>query len=271
MADLAEKRVYADRTGASELLVAASPGLVSVALSAGRVGEFSLARRCAPTDIAAARHPDAGPTQVAVATDEDVLLAPRPAVEALEPSDFGPAVAVTFQAGQVVAGAADGRVAVHDGHRWTTVGEVPAPPAALDGDLVATPEGVFRLTDGDLRPAGLRAVSDVARPAGIPLAATADGLYELGNGWLAALDGEFRLATGARGGQAHAATADAFYERTADGWRSVELPAAGPVGAVAYGERPAVLTVDGDLLVQLDDGWRTHPLGVEGVVAAVAT
>jgi asparagine synthase (glutamine-hydrolysing) len=87
---------------------------------------------------------------------------------------------------------------------------------ALAGNLAASEAGVFRLTDSGLRPAGLQAVTDVARAAGVPLAATAEGLYELGNGWLDVRDGEFRLAAGAPDGRAHAATADAFYGR-ADG------------------------------------------------------
>lgn len=271
MDDLAEKRVYAGRDGVSELLVAASPGLVVVSLSGGRVGEFGLERRGAPVDVAVALAADTGSGRLAVATVEDVLLARELDVDALEPAGFGPTAAVTFDAGQVVAGGVDGRLARHDGASWTSVGELPVTPTALTGDLVASEVGVFRLTDGGLRPAGLQAVTDVARTAGVPLAATAEGLYELGNGWLDVLAGEFRLVAGAHDGRAHAATADAFYERAEGEWRPIELPSDGPVGAVAYGEETYVITADGDLLVRADDGWRVTPLGVEGVVAAAVT
>ncbi|MFD1633445.1 hypothetical protein ACFSBJ_06810, partial [Haloplanus ruber] len=79
-----EKRVYADRTGATEVLVAAEQGLVVASLSADLVGEFGLDHRATVRDVAAT-----GDRRV-VATDEDVL------VGSYDPTDFGPAVAVGF-------------------------------------------------------------------------------------------------------------------------------------------------------------------------------
>lgn len=271
MDGLAEKRVYAGRDGARELVVAASLGLVVVSLAGGRVGEFGLARRCTPADLAVAIGSDGDSARLAAATDADVMVASEPEVDALEPTDFGPAIGVTFHDDQAVAAAPGGRLAVHENGAWTTLGELAAAPTALDGDLVATAGGVVRVVEGALHEAGLREVNDVARVAGVPLAATADGLYELGNGWLDVLAGDIRLVAGAPDGRAHAATADAFYERADGGWRPVDLPLDGPVAAVAYGERSYAVTAAGDLLVEADDNWRAHPLGVAGVVAAVAT
>lgn len=267
MNSLAEKRVYADRAGASQLVVAAAPGLAVVSLADGRVGEFGVARRCSPAAVAVPAEP-ADVFRLAAATDEDVLLADEPAVDALEPSGFGPAVGVTFHPDRVVAAAADGRIGAHEGGDWSTVGEVPAAPTGLDGDLVGTPAGVFRLVGDSLRPAGLSDVTDVAHAAGVPLAATTDGLYELGNGWLDVLEGDVELVDGGPDGRAHAATAGELYERAAGAWAPVELPTDDPVAAVAYGERTYVLTGTGDLLVEAADGWRSHPVGLDGVVAA---
>lgn len=269
MDDLTEKRVYTGRDSASEVLIAAGPGLLTVSVSAGRIGGFRLVRRCAPADVAVAPPHGRGP-RLAVATDDDVWLAPAPAVSGLESSGFGSTAAVSFDDDTVVAAAADGRVARYDGTGWTTVGELPASPNAVAGDLVATDEGTFRLTDAGLRPSGLKGVTDVARTGGIPLAATDHGLYELGNGWLEAETGDFRLVAGTADGQAHAATADAFYERIAGGWQRVELPADGPVGAVAYGDGLSAVTIDGDFLHRDGERWRVQPLGVDGVVAAAA-
>lgn len=267
MADLAEKRVFDDRAGATDLAVAATEGVATVSVSGDRVGEIGLIRRCLPADLAVAPAP-AG--RLAVATDEDVLGADAFDPDAFEATEFGPACAVTFVDGRPLAGASDGRLGIHADGRWTTVGALPDPPAALDGNLVGFEGGVRRLVDGQLRPAGLTAVIDIAHAAGVPLAATADGLYSLGNGWLDLLPGPFQQVSGAPDGRAHAATPSACYERRATEWRPLELPIDGTVAAVAYGERTYICTGDGQLLVEGGDGWRVHPLGLTGIVAAVA-
>ena len=265
MDDLAEKRVFAGREGATALVVAAAPGLVAVEVADGRVGEYGVARRCAPADVAV----EDG--RFAVATDEDVLLAYAHDVDALEPAGFGPAMAVTFERHRPVAVSPDWRMGVHDGDGWVDRGRVPADPAALDGDLVATVDGVYRLVDDGFATAGLSAVNDVAHAAGVPLAATADGLYELGNGWLDALDGDVRAVAGAPDGRAHAATADDLFERGEDGaWVAVDLPVDDRVVALAHGDRTYAATAAGDLLIEADDGWRAAPLGlVEPTALAV--
>lgn len=264
MDDLAEMRVFAERTGAARLAVAVPSGLVVVSVADDRVGEFGMGHRCSPRDLAVG--PEGDPRLV-VATDEDVLLADGAAVDGLAPSGFGPAVVVTVDGGRRVAGSGAGRIGVHDPTGWGTVGELPSPPTALDGDLVGTAEGVFRLVDEGLSPAGLTAVADVAHAGGVPLAATADGLYELGNGWLDVLANPVRLVWGAADGRAHAATETTFYGRLEGTWQSVELPTESPVVAIAYGDRSYALDADGDLLIESPDGWRAHALGLEGATA----
>lgn len=262
MDDLAEKRVFGDRGGATALVVATAPGLVTVSVADDRVGGFGLARRCAPADVAA------GGGRLLVATDEDVLLT-HADVDALEPTGFGPASAVTLADGRPVALAPDWRLGVHGGDGWTDRGEIPAAPTSLDGDLVGTDGGVFRLADDGLVHAGLSGVVDVAHVAGVPLAATPDGLYELGNGWLDALDGDVRAVAGTADGRAHAATADGLFERrgVAD-WARVDLPTDDRVVAVAHGEQACAVTAGGDLLLEGADGdWRLEPLGLEAPVA----
>lgn len=270
MDELAEKRVFADRAGATTILVGAPPGLVRVSVSDARVGEFGVVGDWAPADLAAATDPGGpGGYRLAVATDEDVLLAERPAVEALAPSGFGPAVAVTLRDGRPLAAGPEGRLAAFD-DGWTAVGELPGPATALDGDLIGTAEGVLRLVGDELRPAGLADVTDVARAAGMPLVATGAGLYELGNGWLDVLDGPFSLVSGAPDGRAHAVGGGRCYRRTDGAWEPLALPVDDAVTAAAYGPRTYLLTDAGDLLIEDGDGWRHHPLGLGSVAAAVA-
>lgn len=262
---LAEKRVYADRAGASTVLVAARAGLVAVSVADGRVGEFGLARACSPTDLTVGGDGHAG---LLVGTESDVLFTGSAAVDELEATGFGPATAVTFADGRPLAAGPDGRLAAYDGDGWSSIGELPAPATALEGDLVGTVEGVLRLVDGELRPAGLAHVTDVAKAAGLPLVATAAGLYELGNGWLDVLEGEFSRVTGALDGRAHAVGAEGLFERVDGTWTPVDLPIDGPVAAVAYGPETVLVTADGELLLAAGDGWGRTPLGVEGVAAA---
>lgn len=273
--DVEEKRVYGDRTGKAELLVAASIGVVSVDVSGGRVGRFGVAHRCDPADVAAAGG------RVAVATGEDVLLR-EPGDEAFEATGFGPAVAVGFDGDAPVAAGPDGRVARLDAGPggdpapdadagWTDLGHLDAEVRAVDGRILAAADGVHRLPGLDF--AGLDDARDVAATG--PLAATGDGLYSLGNGWMDELEGEFlvaavgggrtRAAT-ARTATAHAATADAFYERLAGEWSAVDLPVDDPVADVAYGEAAYAITEHGSLIAGGEDGWHAQHLGVGGVV-----
>jgi hypothetical protein len=234
---LEEKRVYAAATGRTEAFVACGVGLARVAVSDALVGEFGLVRRGDARDVAA------GGDRLALATDRDVLLASGAADEAptFEPTGFGPATAVTVAGGgdrDAVVAAGDGRVARLDGEGWTTLCGLDD-VRAVDGDLLAAGSGVHRL---DGTHVGLRSARDVAS-AGLPLAATGEGLYYLGNGWMDARDGDFRTVA-ADGERAHAATDEALYERG---------------DATTY-----AVTGDGTLLAYdpAEGAWRDRPLGL---------
>jgi len=270
MPEIREKRVYVDRGETVEAYVAAELGVAVARVSGDKVGEFSLVERCTARDVAATA------LGVAAATDDGVLLGDG---EEFAETGFGPAVAVAGVGDGVLAAGADGRVARYDGDDWTTVDTLAADVRALDADLVAASDGVHRVTDDGFAPAGLDDARDVAA-AGVPHAATASGLYSLGNGWLDALDGDFRVvasdpvsASPGELGRAHAATDDTLYAHDGGDWTTVELPVEEAVTDVAYAaDAPIVLTEDGTLAVDAGDGFRHRNLGLRDAraVAVVA-
>ncbi len=261
MSSIDEKRVYSERTGSDRAFLASGAGVVRVRVSGDLVGEFGIVERCAARDVAAADG------TLAVATAEDVL---RSSGERFEGTGFGPAEAVGFADGTLLA-AGGGRVAAYDGGAdWTTVGDL-GDVRAIDGDLLAAADGVYRLVSGGLTNVGLGDVRDVAG-AGVPLAATGTGLYSLGNGWMDLLDGDFRVVALATDDRAHAATPEALYARTGDAgseWTGVDLPVDGAIADVAYGAATYAVTESGTFLVEdADDGaWRSRALGLPGVRA----
>jgi hypothetical protein len=320
MPTIDEKRVYTDNTGTETVYLASELGLVAVAVSDDLVGEFGIAHRCAARDVATAG------SLVAVATDGDVLLADRTesdasdaaggstaiAAEALSFSEtgFGPATAVGFADGALVAGDGDGRVArladpvaeaaddsnavavseaadgpdaaaphAADGSdaadteetAWTDLGSAGA-VRAVDGGLVAAADGVYRLGSSSLAHAGLDDARDVDPE---PLVATGSGLYSLGNGWMDVLDGPVD-AVDAAGERAQAVRDGELYVRTGSGaareWRAEALPVDEPVAAVTHGiEAAYAVTEAGTFAVRLPDGeWRYRGVGVRDVVAAAA-
>ena len=248
-----EKRVYADRTGADEVLVAADQGVVVASLSGDRVGEFGLDHRAAVRDVAA------DGDRRAVATDADVLVGDY------APTDFGPAVAVGFDGDALLAAGADGRIARLDDD-WTTLGEVET-PRAVDGGMVAAQSGVHQVVGDGPRRVGLDGVHDV-HGRGMPLAATDDGLYRLGNGWMDELDGAFGVVSADSADErAHAAGDGGLFAREAVGdWAAVDVPTGDRVVDVAYTDAATVAVSEtGTLLADAGDGWRTRELGVTGV------
>lgn len=266
MDSIEEKRVYGDQTGATRAYVASSLGVVRVSVSGETVGEFGLEIRCDAVDVAAT---DA---TVAVATAEDVRLL-EPSADDPDPVDtgFGPATAVGADGSELLAAGPDGRVARREDGTWTTLASGFEPTVrAIDGDLLATDRGVYRVHDGGLDHAGLDDVADVSAP-GVPLAATADGLYKLGNGWMAALEGPFDVVAADPRSEpgslrrAHAVSETGVLEYGADAGEWRELAAPGGIVDIGYGDATYAVTADGTFLAATDDGWRSQVLGIDGV------
>ncbi len=253
MSTIDEKRVFDDAGGSETAYVASSVGVTAVSVSGDAVGEFSLAEQCSARSVSGSNG------RLAVATDDDVLVDDG---ETFEEAGFGPAVAVGFDGGTLLAADPDGSVARRAGGEWERVGSADGAVRAIDGDLVAVDSGVYRIGDG-LRYVGLDDAQDVAVGETV-LAATGDGLYRLGNGWMDEMDGAFRVVSGADG-PAHAATADALYERRDDGWTAVELPVGEPIAGVAYGDAVYAVTESGTFLADAGDGWRSRSLGLPDV------
>lgn len=291
MSTLDEKRVYSERETPTPVYVAAEQGLVVARLSGDIVGEFSLAHRDPARDVAVG---DA----LVVATDDAALVAADGDHGALRKTGFGPAVAVGIlaprepdesngSAGSVVAAAADGRVArlpLADvpgadgtetaknadppalGARWETVGTVDD-PRALDGGLVAAADGVYRIEGDGLTHSGLTTVNDVAA-TGVPLAATDEALYELGNGWMVVDEGAHEVVD-SDGRSAHAVTfAGNVVARAGGGWGAIAVPTDERIVGFDYADGSVVAaTAGGSLLVEAGDGWRSRALGVTDVRA----
>ncbi|GGM58262.1 hypothetical protein J2752_001100 [Halarchaeum rubridurum] len=278
---LDEKRVYAEQTGTETLLVGTDRGLAAVAVSGDQIGEFAL---CTTTEV---RDVAVSGTTAAVADREDVRTtdAGRDAVTgdpAFSETGFGDAVAVSYADGALLAAGPKGRVAARENDAWAERGTAPEARRA-DGALLATVDGVYRVTDADVAHAGLDDTRDVAagstrrrargtangegRPASTgPWAATADGVYRLGNGWLAERDGR-ATAVAARADHAAAVVEDTLYEHDGDGWRERDCPLT-DLADVAYGAG-ALYAVDssGTVAVDAGHGWRTRTIGLPGVAA----
>ncbi|WP_231186106.1 hypothetical protein [Haladaptatus sp. DYF46] len=255
MTTIDEKRVYSDREGTTTVLVATELGVARVDVSGDIIGEFSLAHRCAARDIAAVSGTPADGT-LAVATDEDVLDAE------FSPLGFGPTVAVGFDGATLLVAGEDGRIAHRDGDEWHELATLDA-VRAIDGDLVATDDGVYRVSSDGVQHAGLADVRDVST-AGVPLAATADGLYRLGNGWMKTVDGDFHVVS-ATDEKAYAATAGGIVSREGEEWVDVSLPVDDSVVDIAFGDGVYAATESGTFLATTGDGWRSRNLGLTGV------
>ncbi|MCL7416445.1 MAG: hypothetical protein M8354_01215 [Halalkalicoccus sp.] len=250
MSSIEEKRVYAEKSAETRVYLATDLGVLGVSVSGDSIGNFGIEHRCVARDLAWVG-------ELAVATDEDVLLEG-------EPTGFGPAVAVGGSTDPIAVSPA-GRVARLEGDEWTEIGTREDVRAA-DGDLIATGEGVYRAGD-DLTHVGLEGVHDVSTP-GVPLAATDDGLYRLGNGWMRDLDGRFDRVAGTGSPvelPSGATLADGSLSVYGGEWRERETPE--PFAAVAVGEAVYGATGDGTLYVDAGDGWRSGALGVSGVRA----
>ncbi|WP_418280905.1 HVO_0234 family beta-propeller protein [Halorubrum sp. DTA98] len=305
-----EKRVYAARAGRTDVYLATRTGVVRVAVSGDKIGTFSLVDRESACDVAVLGRASAADV-LAVATERGLRLATLDdadrdhefvAVEDIVDSDAGDAdasgdapdaapgaaVAVGAHDGAVLAASADGtitRLRLEGGtgeERLAAaadrVGRVDE-PRAIDGPLIAGSGGVHRVVDAADGPrieaVGLDDVRDVAG-TGVPLAATSDGLYWLGNGWMDALAGSFDAVAADGNGHAMAVTEGALFvhagdddtgtDWSTDAWASSTLPVDERPVALGYGPGiSAVVTVDGTLCVDVGDGWRHQTIGVPDV------
>ena len=282
MPTIDEKRVYTETSGAETVYLASGVGVVSVSVSDDLIGEFGVRLRCHARDVATA-----GPL-VTTATDEDVFVRDRrtdadeTGNEAgggtvFEPTGFGPATAVGFHEGRLLAGDADGRVArfeADDGGSpgdgtWEPLGGAGA-VRAVDGGFLAADDGAYRIDASGLRPVGLDDARDVD---GEPLVATEGGLYKLGNGWMDVLAGPVTAVDAACGRGLAVRDGDLYIrESDTDEWVDAGLPFDGDneIATVAHGETAAyAVTGSGRIAVRVPGGeWRDRSLGVGEVRAA---
>ncbi|WP_435093113.1 HVO_0234 family beta-propeller protein [Halorubrum sp. N11] len=283
-----EKRVYAGTAGRTDAYVATESGVVRVALSADKVGAFDMVARDPARDAAILPRRDA-PGLLGVATPDGLRVAPVGDDLAFETVDADPVgskslVAVGVHDGAFLVAGEDGeidRVEVDDegsDPAATSIGTV-SDPRAIDGPLVAAGDGVHRVTgsDGATETSGLTAVGlDDARDvagSGMPLAATAAGVYWLGNGWMTALEGAATAVATDGDGHAMAAVDGDLFVHESDGgewdagtWQRSDLPVDEEPVALGYGPGVSVVVTDaGTLCVDAGDGWRHQVVGVRGV------
>ncbi|WP_256295855.1 HVO_0234 family beta-propeller protein [Haloarchaeobius salinus] len=279
---LDEKRVYDGDERKATLYVAAGVGCVAVDVVDERVGGFELAARGTARDVAA------GDDVVAVATDEGVLVGRVGAggedthVDAFEGTGHGAAVAVSVVDGPEILAASPGgdlsRLAVDGDGDWTDCGSVEGEVRALSGDLCAAADGVYRL-DGEPTHVGLDDARDVSA-TGTPRAATADGLYRLGNGWLDELAGDATVVASDGGDtgtedadepeRAHAVVDDELAALSAGEWVAYPDQPEGGVVGVAYDRTTYLVTEEGRVFAAAGDGWRSQSLGVPDVAGVAA-
>ncbi len=285
MSDIEEKRVFSEKTDRAVAYVASAVGVVRVTVSGAQVGRFGVVHRCTAAGVAC---DDVG-GGAAVAADDDAYRAADDGRGGgnggdgpeFRPTGFGPATAVGFADGTLLGGKGEddgGRVARYDAAagEWETAGETGG-VRAIDGGAVAAADGVYLVGDG-LRRVGLSDVRDVAEGGGVPFAATGDGLYRLGNGWMDELAGGFRtVAVAADGERVHAVSDDGEVfargegraEDDGDGdaeWTRLDLPTDGRVADVAHTSATTLaVTESGTLLAEREDDWRAQALGLRGV------
>ncbi|QDX40331.1 hypothetical protein [Salarchaeum sp. JOR-1] len=253
MTTIDEKRVYAEKEGSEVVLVATGMGVASVSVSADQIGRFGLAHRCTARDVAARSG------EGAVATDDAVVVSRDQ--DEFEEIGFPDPIAVGYGSG-LFAVDSSGTLAEYADGDWVERGCL-SDARAIDGDLVAAADGVHRITAGGVEHAGLDDANDVA--AADPYAATAEGVFRLGNGWLNELSGDATAVT-ADGERAHAVVDGALYERTADGWRERLADTDAALVDAAHGDGAVyAITADATLLVDAGDGWRSRNLGLRDV------
>jgi hypothetical protein len=333
MPTIDEKRVYTDAAGTETVYLGSELGVLRVTVSDAVVGEFSLVYRGSVHDIATA-----GP-YISVAADDGVLLADHrrtsvedgedePTTDELQFHNIGvgidTATAVEFEINDseiiaLIAGDMSGGI-----HRlttplddvfesaertlaaWNSV-DVSSSINAIDMPLVATTDGVFEVSPDapagvTISYVGLDSTHDVDAEAE-PIAATADGLYVLANGWMSIPSiGQVSESVDIRRSSAETVRAHAvcggslFACHVGDTgglvpdmgacWESVTLPITEPIVAVTHSPTATyAVTTDGTLVACVDDNsdngnknadedeaeWHHRSLGVTGVVAVAVS
>ncbi|QHS17761.1 hypothetical protein GWK26_11735 [haloarchaeon 3A1-DGR] len=287
-----EKRVYAGSAGRTDVYVASADGLVRVAVSGDKIGEFGMAADVTARDVAVARRP-AAPDVLAVATSEDLLVGAvdeaadgrKPvggADEELEPVGVGPATAVGLPGptrnrsgdgaheadapARFLAATADGDVVsvrvddgTEGGFETTVLGSVDD-PRAIDSGLVAAADGVHRATAAGGGAIGGSGDGTIGEAGGQN---RRTGLEHVGLRDAADVAGE---------GVPLAATGDGLYW-LANGW--MEAIEATTSHVAADGEGHALAATDEGLFAHADadwsrDAWEHRSLPVAGAVTALA-
>lgn len=258
---LDEKRMYGDKRAETRAYVASALGVTRVELAGDQIGRFSLVRRGTATAVAG------GDGKLLVGTEEDVLVGTG---EGFTATGFGPAASVGVADGTPLAVAPEGRVARLTGDDWEAVGTVEA-PRRMDGDLLATGDGVYRVGDGLESLGGGADVRDVAGGDGA-YAATAAGLLRYDDGWHRETGGDCTLVA-ADGDRVYAVSDDGLLVRRGGDWRVHALPTDAALADVTHGESLYAVTADGTVLVYAapdlapdgQGGWRSRGLGVPDV------
>lgn len=255
MSDLAEDRVFTNENEATDVFVATEIGIIVVSVSGDRFGRFGVAHRCSPSDITGRND------ILAVATETDVLWGRD---REFEGTEFGPATAVGIHEDAIISADANGRIERYVGDRWTEIGTVDAPVTVIDGSLVVTEAGLYRIEADarSLQPIDNRSVTDVADSAA--LAATDTGLYTIAEEWNQELEGDFSAVAASGADHALAVDSGELWQRWDANWTTIKHGDETSIADVAVGERGYAITETGRLLV--GPSFRGRSLGLTDVI-----
>jgi len=266
------KRVYGDTREETAAYVASDMGLTRVDIAGDQIGRFSLVHDDPATSVAG----DDG--TLVVGTTEDVLVGTGGGEFAQ--TGFGEATVVGVDDGTPLAVGPDGTVARLSGDEWVTVGAVTG-PRRMDGNLLATGDGVVRVEHDVLDLGGGPDVRDVASlgdgVATTAYAATGDGLLAYDDEWERVAGGDCTLvAAGGDGEEAtvHAVSEDGLLTHRDGDTRVESLPTDAALADIVVDESLYAVTADGTLFVDADaevtpdgqGGWRSRALGIRNVV-----
>lgn len=245
--------------------VASRLGITVVEVADGEVVGYALVHDGTVNDVA--ETPDGS---IAIATPNGVRIGDE---EEFENTGFASVVAVGGD--PLLAADAKGRVATRSDDGWDVIGSLPGEVNAIDGDLLATDEGVYQLSEDRLKHVGLEGAADVSA-VGVPHAATQDGLYKLGAGWMHVAEGSFTLVCGdpttAEPGilrRAHAVTPEQLFVYDGEDWGPWHIPVAEPITGMGYADAVYAVSADGTLITAKGGEWRTRSLGISGVTGLV--